>query len=93
MSASSSGTRTPRPARASQTRPTIADLTLAVERHEAQLHGMRNWIAAKAAYDHSMGEAICAQLDAFVLNSGIDPVTKPQVLTYPENLTPFLGAK
>ena len=52
--ASSSGARAP------QASTTIADLTRAVERHEAQLHGMRNWMAVKAANDHSMGEAMCA---------------------------------
>ena len=85
--ASSSGARAHRPARASKTRPTIANLTSAVERHEAQLHGMRNWMVAKAAYDRSMGEAMCARLDALVLNSGIDPATMPQVPIYPEHLT------
>ena len=75
--ASSSGAWAPRPKRAPQTRPTIADLTRAVERHEAQLHGMRNWMAAKAAYDRSMGEAMCARLDALVLNSGVDAATMP----------------
>ena len=44
-------------------------------------------MAAKAAYDRSMGEAMCARLDAFVLNSGVDPASMPQVSTYPKNLT------
>ena len=85
--ASSSRARAPRPAQASQTSPTIADLARAVERHGAQLHGMRNWMAAKAAYDRSMGEAMCARLDALVMNSGVDPSTMPQMPTYPETLT------
>ena len=48
---------------------------------------MRNRMAAKAAYDHSMGEAMCAGLDALMLNNGVDPTSMPQVPTYPENLT------
>ena len=85
--ASSSNAWAPGPVRAPQTRATIAYLTRAVERHEAQLHGMRNWMAAKAAYDRSMGEAMCARLDALVLNSGVDPTSMPQVPIYTENLT------
>ena len=87
IGASSSGARAPRPARPPQTQATIADLTRAVERHEAQLHGMRNWMAAKSAYDHSIGEAMCARLDALILNSGVDPTLTPQVPTNPDNLT------
>ena len=34
-----------------------------------------------------MGEAMCAQLDSLVLNSGIDSATMPQVPPYPETLT------
>ena len=44
-------------------------------------------MAAKAAYNRSMGEAICARLDAVVLNSGVDPASMPQVPIYPKNLT------
>ena len=44
-------------------------------------------MAAKAAYDRNMGEAMCARLDSLVLNSGFDPTSMPQVLTYLENLT------
>ena len=44
-------------------------------------------MAAKAAYDLSMGEVMCARLDALVLTSGIDPASMPQVSTCPENLT------
>ena len=72
-------------ASSSQTRATIADLTRAVERHEAQLHGIRNWMAAKAAYDRSIGEAMRARLDALMLNSGVDPALMPQVPIYLKN--------
>ena len=65
----------------------MANLARVVEHHEAQLHGIRNWMAAKAAYDCSMGEAMCARLDAIILRNGVDPVTMPEVPTYPENLT------
>ena len=58
--ANSSSAWTPRPARSTQTRATITDLAWAVERQEAQLHVMRNWMAAKAVYDRSMGEALRA---------------------------------
>ena len=34
-----------------------------------------------------MGETMCARLDALVLNSGVDPVSLPQVPIYLENLT------
>ena len=85
--ASSSGARAPRPAHTTQTRATIADLTRAVELYEAQLHGMRNWMAAKAAYDHRMGEAMCVRLDALIMRYGVDPTTMPEVPTYLENLT------
>ena len=87
MVASSSGARAPHPARASQPRATIAELARAVECHEAQLHGMKNWMVAQAAYECNMGEAMCARLDALVLNSGVDPASMPQVPTYTENLT------
>ena len=60
MGASSSSARALLQARAPQTCATIANLTRVIERHEAQLHGMRNWMAAKAAYDCSIGEAMCA---------------------------------
>ena len=43
-------------------------------------------MAAKAAYDCSIGEAMCVHLDALVLNSGVDPSSMPQVPTYPETL-------
>ena len=43
-------------------------------------------MAAKATYDHSISEAICARLEALVLNSGVDPALMPQVPTYPKNL-------
>ena len=87
MGASSSGARAPRPARPPQTRATITGLTRAVERHETQLYDMRNWKAAKAAYNLSMGEAMCARLDALILNNGVDLTSMPQVPIYPENLT------
>ena len=44
-------------------------------------------MAAKAAYDRSMGEAMCARLDALILNNGVDPSSMPQVRIYPKNLT------
>ena len=44
-------------------------------------------MAAKAAYDRSMGEAMCARLDALILRNGVDPATMPEVPTYLENLT------
>ena len=80
------GARAPCPTRPTQTRATIADLTRAIKHHEAQLHGMRNWMAAKAAYDYSMGKAMCACLDALILRNGVDPAMMPEVPTYPENL-------
>ena len=53
--ASSSTMRAPRAAHPTQTCATITYLTQAIERHEAQLHGMRNWMGSKAADDHHMG--------------------------------------
>ena len=44
-------------------------------------------MAAKAAYDRSMGEAMCARLDALILRNGVDPATMPEVPAYSENLT------
>ena len=44
-------------------------------------------MAAKAAYDHRMGETMCARIDALILRDGVDPTTMPEVPTYPENLT------
>ena len=44
-------------------------------------------MAAKAVYVRSMGEAMCAQLDALILNSGVDPASMPQLPIYPKNLT------
>ena len=44
-------------------------------------------MAAKADYDHSMGEAMCAFLDALILRNDVDPTTMPEVPTYAENLT------
>ena len=44
-------------------------------------------MAAKAAYDRSMGEEMCAQLDALFLNSGVDLASMPQVPIYLEILT------
>ena len=44
-------------------------------------------MAAKAAYDSRMGEAMCAQLDAIILRDGVDPTTMPKVPTSLENLT------
>ena len=44
-------------------------------------------MAAKAAYDCSIGEAMCFHLDALVLNSSVDPSSMPQVPTCPETLT------
>ena len=44
-------------------------------------------MAAKAAYDHRMGEALRARLDALILRDGVDPATMPEVPTYPKNLT------
>ena len=34
-----------------------------------------------------MGEAMCARLDALVVNNGVDLTTMPQMPVYPENLT------
>ena len=65
--ASSSGEWAPRLARPTQAYTTITDLARAIERQEAQLHGMRNWMATKAAYDRSMGETLRAHLDAISL--------------------------
>ena len=48
---------------------------------------MRNWMAAKAAYDRLVGEAMCAWVDAIILRDGVDPILMPEVPTYPENLT------
>ena len=64
---SSSGARTPRPAQPTQTHATITNLAEAIECQEAQLHGMRNWMAAKAAYDCNMGKVLRAQLKAISL--------------------------
>ena len=50
-------------------------------------------MAAKAAYDHSMGDAMCAPLNALILRNGVDPATMPEVPTYPENLTRPLEPK
>ena len=75
--ASSSDARAPCPASPTQSRDTIADLTRVVERHEAQLHGMRNWMAAKAAYNRSMGKAMCARLNALILRNGVDLAMMP----------------
>ena len=47
--ASSSDVRALCPTRPTQIRATITNLAWAVECQEAQLHGMRNWMAAKAA--------------------------------------------
>ena len=44
-------------------------------------------MAAKAAYDRSIGEAMCARLDVLIMRNGVDPATMPEVPTYPENLT------
>ena len=62
--ASSSDACALQPARPSQPRATITDLARAFERQEAQIQGMRNWMATKAAYDCSVGEALRAQLKA-----------------------------
>ena len=35
----------------------------------------------------SVGEAMCARLDALILKNGVDPATMPEVPTYPESLT------
>ena len=48
---------------------------------------MRNWVAAKAAYDCSMGEAMCTRLDALIMRNGVDPTTMLEVPAYLENLT------
>ena len=48
---------------------------------------MRNWMVAKATYDRSMGEALCARLDALILRNGVDPTTMPEVPTYPNHQT------
>ena len=85
--ASSFGAKAPYPARPPQTCPTIADLTRAIECHKAQLHGIRNWMVAKAAYDRNMGKAMCARLDALIQNSGVDPASMPRVPIYSKNLT------
>ena len=44
-------------------------------------------MVAKAAYDHSMVETMCARLDALILRDDVDPATMPVVPTYLENLT------
>ena len=44
-------------------------------------------MAAKAAYDRSMGEALHAQLEAISLQVGVDPAIVPQMPPYPEQLT------
>ena len=44
-------------------------------------------MVAKAAYDRSICEVMCARLDALILRNGVDPATMPEVPTYPENLT------
>ena len=44
-------------------------------------------MAAKAAYDRRMGEAMCTRLDAFILRDYVYLATMPEVPTYPENLT------
>ena len=44
-------------------------------------------MVAKATYDRSMGELMCARLDALILNNDVNPTKLPEVPTYPENLT------
>ena len=44
-------------------------------------------MAAKAAYDRSIGEVMCARLDALILNSGVDLASMPKVPTSPETQT------
>ena len=44
-------------------------------------------MAAKATYDHSMGEAMCALLDALILRNDVDLAMMPEVPTYLEHLT------
>ena len=47
---------------------------------------MRNWMAAKAAYDRHIGEAMCVRLDAIILRNSVDLEIMPEVPPYPENL-------
>ena len=44
-------------------------------------------MVAKAAYDRSVREALCSQLDTISLRVGVDPSAVPQVLPYPEQLS------
>ena len=44
-------------------------------------------MVAKVAYDRSIGEVFCPQLDAISLQVGVDPTTVPQMPPYPEQLT------
>ena len=85
--ASSSGAWAPHPARPTQTNATITDLARVVECQEAQLYGMRNWMAAEAAYDRSMGEVLRTHLDAISMQVGVDPAVVPHMPPYPEQLT------
>ena len=85
--ASSSGTRAPRPARPSQPQATITDLARVVERQEAQIQGMRNWMATKVAYDHSASKVLRAQVQAINLRVGMDPSPIPQMPSYLEQLS------
>ena len=45
-------------------------------------------MATKGAYDHSIGEALRAQLDAISLRVGVDPSIVLQMLPYPEPWEP-----
>ena len=44
-------------------------------------------MATKAAYDHNVGEALRAQLEAISLTVGVDPSTIPQMPSYLEQLS------
>ena len=41
----------------------------------------------KVAYDRSVRETLCAQLDAINLRLGLDPTTIPQMPPYPDQLS------
>ena len=59
----------------------------AIERQEAQLHGIWKWMATKAAYDRSVGEALRAQLDTISLRVCVDSTAVPQMPPYPKQLS------
>ena len=44
-------------------------------------------MATKVAYDRSVEERLCAQLDVISLKVGMDPSTIPQMPPYPDQLS------